>query len=196
MPFRSTSLRRSSRPHCDRAARLGDFGRARCPKGMSPLHRISRSVAFAALVLLIACNDSASPFPKDPNGGWSLSSIWSGHVVITGNTSSPPWPGDPVTIVSAEVKGDSLELVVTYGGGCRAQSFLLLSDAAWMESYPVQVGVRVARDAQGDNCKALLTRILRFDLSPLKSTYNEAYHTTTGIIRLNIRDFSSVTYSW
>jgi hypothetical protein len=94
------------------------------------------------------------------------------------------------------VKGDSLELVVNYGGGCRAQSFLLLADNAWMESYPVQVGVRVARDAQGDNCKALLSRMLRFDLTPLKVAYNEAYQTSAGIIRLNISGFSSVTYSW
>ena len=156
---------------------------------------IIRSLAVLALFAGIACNDTTTD-TIEPNGFWSLSSIWAGQVVIAENTDAPQWPSDPVTIVSAEVKGDSLELIVNYGGGCRAQSFLLLSDAAWMESYPVQVGVRVARDAQGDNCKALLSRMLRFDLSPLKAAYNEAYHSATGIIRLNIRGFESVTYSW
>ena len=162
---------------------------------MNPLHLIGRPLAFAALVAAIACNDTSTE-PGEPNGYWSLSGIWAGEVVITDNTHGPQWPSGPLTIVSATVKGDSLELVVTYGGGCRAQSFLLLADDAWMESYPVQVGVRVARDAQGDNCDALLSRMLRFDLTPLKVAYNEAYQTTTGIIRLNISGFSSVTYSW
>ncbi|HZI30632.1 MAG TPA: hypothetical protein VFD64_20885 [Gemmatimonadaceae bacterium] len=156
---------------------------------------INRSCAGLALLAATACNDTATD-TLEPNGVWSLSSIWSGQIVIAENIDAPQWPSDPVTVVSAEVKGDSLELVVNYGGGCRAQSFLLLSDAAWMESFPLQVGVRVARDAQGDNCKALLSRMLRFDLSPLKAAYNAAYQSTTGIIRLNIRGFESVTYSW
>lgn len=155
----------------------------------------SASLALALAVIAARCNDTATE-PGQPNGSWSLSSVWQGQVVITGNADGPQWPSDPVTILSATVTGDTLELWVNYGGGCRAQSFLLLSDGAWMESYPVQVGVRVARDAQGDNCKALLSRMLRFDLTPLRAAYNEAYRTSTGIIRLNIRGFSSVTYSW
>jgi hypothetical protein len=151
--------------------------------------------AGLALILGTACHDTTTE-PGTPNGYWSLSSIWEGQVVITENADASQWPSDPVTIISAVVKGDTLELWANYGGGCRAQSFLLLSDAAWMESYPVQVGVRVVRDAQGDNCKALLSRMLRFDVSPLKIAYNEAYRATSGILRLNIRGFSSVTYSW
>lgn len=162
---------------------------------MMPLFLKVRPLALAILLGGAACNDTATE-PGQPNGYWSLSSTWEGQVVITENADGPRWPSDPVTIISAVVKDHTLELVANYGGGCRAQSFLLLSDAAWMESSPVQVGVRVARDAQGDNCKALLSRVLRFDLSPLKAAYNEAYQTSAGIIRLNIRGFSSVTYSW
>ena len=166
---------------------------------MMPFHvkqpRLARRpLVFAMLLAVASCNDTATE-PGQPNGSWSLST-WEGQVVITENADGPRWPSDPVTITSAVVKGDTLELWANYGGGCRAQSFLLLSDAAWMESYPVQVGVRLARDAQGDNCKALLSRMLRFDLTPLKVAYNEAYRTTSGILRLNIRGFSSVTYAW
>lgn len=157
--------------------------------------RPSIRLVSACLLLLAACNDTTTE-PGAPNGYWSLNSIWAGEVVIADDTHAPQWPSDPLTIVSATVKGDSLEFVVNYGGGCRAQSFLLLADNAWMESYPVQIGARVARDAQGDTCKALLSRVLQFDLTPLKTAYNEAYRTTTGILRLNISGFSSVTYSW
>lgn len=161
---------------------------------MTGLPSVARGVALA-LIAAVGCNDTALE-PGQPNGSWSLSSIWEGQVVVTENASGPQWPADPVALISATVQGDTLDVWANYGGGCRPQSFLLLSDAAWMESYPVQVGVRVARDAQGDTCKALLSRLLRFDLTPLKLAYNEAYHASTGIIRLNIRGFSSVTYSW
>jgi hypothetical protein len=148
-----------------------------------------------ALFVATACNDTATE-PGVPNGYWSLGSIWSGQVVIAEDTDAPQWPSDPVTIMTAEVMGDSLELVVNYGGGCRDHSFLLLSDAAWMESNPVQVGVKLSHDAKGDSCEALLSRMLRFDLMPLTIAYNNAYQVTSGTLRLNIRGFSSVLFSW
>jgi hypothetical protein len=162
---------------------------------MMPFRLTLRPLALAVLGAALACNNTNTE-PAAPNGYWSLSSIWSGQVVITDDASAPHWPSDPVTIVSATIKSDTLELIANYGGGCQPQSFVLLSDAAWMESYPVQVGVRLGRDAQGDSCKALLSRMLRFDLSPLKAAYNDAYHTTTGVLRLNISGFSSVLYTW
>jgi len=58
-------------------------------------------------------------------------------------------------------------------------------------------GLIVRHDAHGDACDALLTRVLRFDLSPLKTAYANAYNTTTGIVRLNIAGSStSPTYAW
>jgi hypothetical protein len=120
-----------------------------------------------------ACSSPRGPLP---NGFWSINDTWSGQIVITPDADAPQWPSDPVTIHAVEVKGDSLELTVSYGGGCGDHSFMLLADAAWMESYPVQTGVRLAHDAKGDACEALLTRVLRFDLSPLKAAYAASYH--------------------
>jgi hypothetical protein len=65
-----------------------------------------------------------------------------------------------------------------------------------MESNPVQVGVKLSHDAKGDSCEALLSRMLRFDLMPLTIAYNNAYQVTSGTLRLNIRGFSSVLFSW
>lgn len=143
---------------------------------------------------LLGCR--ASTEPPAPNGSWSLSNTWAGQIIITANTDDQRWPSDAVTIREASVVGDSLELFVTFGGGCREHAFLLLTDGAWMESYPVQVGVKLSHDARGDNCKALLSRVLRFDLTPLKVAYETSYQSTTGIIRLNVRGTSSVLYRW
>jgi hypothetical protein len=117
-------------------------------------------------------------------------------VVIVEDPDDPKWPDYPVTIHSSAIVGDSLELTVSFGGGCRDHTFALLANGAWMESNPVQTGVRLAHDGSGDPCDALLSRTLRFDLSPLKTAYANSYQTATGIIRLNVQGSSSVTYSW
>ena len=158
--------------------------------------RLLRSaLSSAAIAVFAACDDPTEP--GAPNGFWSVNDTWVGQVVITRDTDASYWPKDPVTIQGFTMKGDSLELAVSYGGGCRDHAFLLLSDAAWMESYPVQVGVKLSHDAKGDNCKALVSRVLRIDLTPLKAAYNASYQTSSGIMRLNIRGASaSPTYVW
>jgi len=145
------------------------------------------------LLICLACSDPTEP----PNGYWSTSDSWAGQIVITPNADNPHWPSDAVTIEGFTIKGDSLELDVNFGGGCRDHSFVLLADAAWMESYPVQVAVRLSHDANGDACKALLSPVLRFDLTPLKAAYSSSYQASTGIIKLNLRGASgSLTYTW
>jgi hypothetical protein len=67
-----------------------------------------------------------------------------------------------------------------------------------MESYPVQTGLRLAHEKNNDTCKALLSRILKFDLTPLKAAYTNSYGSATpGIIRLRIGGSSdSPLYKW
>ena len=151
--------------------------------------------AVLLLAFALACADPSEPA--------TVPSIFSepdtrtGQVIITENTNDPRWPADPVTISAAEVKGDSLWMTVSFGGGCRGHSFLLLSDGAWMESYPVQLGVRLAHEDNNDNCKALLSRLLKFDLTPLKVAYANSYGAAPGIIRINVRGSgASVLYKW
>src|SRR5688500_20111050 len=135
-------------------------------------------LSCAAIAVFAGCDDPAEP--GTPNGFRSVNDTWAGQVVITRDTDASYWPKDQVTIQGFVIKGDSLELAVSYGGGCRDHAFLLLSDAAWMESYPVQVSVKLSHDAKGDNCKALVSRVLRFDLTPLKAAYNASYQTSSG----------------
>lgn len=147
------------------------------------------------MIIILACSGTTEP--GVPNGYWSANDTWAGQVLITPNINAPYWPSDQLTIREFTIRGDSLELAVSFGGGCRDHTFILLSDAAWMESYPVQVAVKLAHDANGDNCKALLSRVLRFDLTPLRNAYTASYQATTGIMKLNIRGTSaSPEYTW
>ena len=152
--------------------------------------------AVLLLAFALACAESSEPATV-PNGIWSETDTWTGQVIITGNSSDPRWPTDPVTINTAEVKGDSLWMTVSFGGGCRGHTFLLLADAAWMESYPVQTGVRLAHESNNDPCDAMLSRTLKFDLVPLKVAYAKAYGPAPATIRINIRNSGpSVLYKW
>lgn len=161
-------------------------------RGWMPMRNLL-GITLASLV--IACADPTEP--GVPNGAWSASNTWAGQVVITTDPDNPRWPSDPVTINSAVVNSDSLELSVSYGGGCSEHTFTLLSAAAWMESYPVQVAVKLAHDAHDDACDAWFTRVLRFDLTPLRAAYANSYHTATGILRLRITGSTdSPTYAW
>ena len=151
-------------------------------------------IAVVAACLASACDSNDMPtYP----GAWNVSGQWTGQVVITQDPDDSKWPDDAVTISSATIDGDTLSIDVSFGGGCRDHSFALLAETAWMESYPVQVRVRLAHDGNGDMCRALLTRVVRFDLSPLKAAYAASYQTTTGMIQLRLDDAPSMpTYGF
>ena len=153
-----------------------------------------RKLAF--LLGLVACANPSDP-AVTPNGIWSETDTWTGQVIITKDARDPRWPSDAVMILGAAVKGDSLEMDVSFGGGCRGHTFLLLADGAWRESNPVQTGLRLAHESNNDPCDALLTRVLKFDLTPLKAAYTSSYGSAPGTIRLVIDGISlTPLYKW
>ena len=137
------------------------------------------------LAALAACGDTTSPDGSHPGAN---------RLVITQDIDR--FANDAVTINSATINGNSLELSVSYGGGCRDHEFGLITNGVFAESYPVQTWVKLTHEANGDNCFAMLSRTLRFDLSPLKALYNSAYKTRSGIMVIHVTDGISVTYSW
>jgi hypothetical protein len=106
-----------------------------------------------------------------------------------------PWPMDPWTYASHMLDGDTLTLSIRYGGGCRVHRFALLVDSAFRESHPVQVSARLAHDADGDLCRALLSEDLRFDLAPLRRHYQEGYGPGPGAIAIFLEG-RRITYAF
>jgi len=114
-------------------------------------------------------------------------------VLLVPRDDPRPWPSDPWTFLSHRVEGDTLSLDVQYGGGCREHRFALLVDPAFMESHPVQVFARLAHDADGDLCRALLTRTLRFDLTPLRRHFEVSYGPGAGTVVIGLEG-QRITY--
>ena len=85
------------------------------------------------------------------------------------------------------IENDTLTLTVSYSGGCEIHDFTLVTDGSFMESDPVQLVVTLTHDANDDPCEAYPTDIYAFDLTPLKTLYQEAYRTDEGSIILRLR---------
>lgn len=94
---------------------------------------------------------------------------------------------DAVNAAQARIEGDVLHVQVQFGGGCRDHRFALYREDAFLESLPVQLRLHLSHDAQGDNCRALLSRELAFDLTPVKEAYQRQYgNEGTVILRLHV----------
>lgn len=85
------------------------------------------------------------------------------------------------------IEGDALIITVSYGGGCEDHEFTLVASDAFAESYPVQLEVSLAHEANEDRCRAYLTETYAFDLTPIKALYQETYQEDAGTVVLILR---------
>lgn len=104
---------------------------------------------------------------------------------------------DEFALNSATIIDDTLEISVSYSGGCKNHKFTLIASETFLESFPVQLHISLAHDAMGDTCEAYPTENYLFDLTPLKNMYQEAYREDTGTIVLRLEDFDDeLTYTF
>ncbi len=150
---------------------------------MGPAPRI---LAPALALLLGTFAGCVSAGPSEPVESFLVASDEAVPALLVDRDDPRPWPFDPWTFVAHEIQGDTLSLEVRYGGGCREHRFALLIDPAFMESFPVRVAARLAHDADGDPCRALLTSTLRFDLSPLRGHFEASYGPGRGTVVIGL----------
>ena len=98
------------------------------------------------------------------------------------------WGTDAYTINAATLQDDTLTLNVSYSGGCETHAFTLVAEERFLESFPVQLRVSLAHNANSDTCEALITEDHRFDLTPIKEMYQKGYRTEQGTIVLRLKD--------
>ncbi|MFX0087899.1 MAG: hypothetical protein ACFFAU_19765 [Candidatus Hodarchaeota archaeon] len=100
-------------------------------------------------------------------------------------------PRDEVTFRNISLSGDKLILKISYSGGCQEHEFTLIGADVFMESHPVQTEIVLSHNANNDLCEALLMDILVFDLSPLKTAYQQDYSNSSGTIRIHLEGADS-----
>jgi len=71
----------------------------------------------------------------------------------------------PYDILSTELDGDILTVVVSYSGGCEEHNFTLISNEMYTKSMPPKLPLYLEHEANGDACRALIQETLTFDIS-------------------------------
>ena len=97
------------------------------------------------------------------------------------------WGTDEYVINAATVETDTLHVNVSYTGGCETHVFTLVAEPMFLESFPVQLRVSLAHNANGDTCEASITEDHVFDLTPIKTMYQKGYRTDEGTIVLGLK---------
>jgi hypothetical protein len=150
----------------------------------------SRLISFLLIVGAAACND-----PTGTERQLYVTGGKSGRIRVALGTSPARWTADPLVIDSARVAHDTLYVSVQHGGGCATHEYLAVAWNGWLESHPVQVGVLLAHEDNGDMCDAIMQANLRFDLTPLRDAYRASYGSGPATLVINLNAASALTSS-
>lgn len=112
-----------------------------------------------------------------------IASNESSSLVIVNPEFIAPEENDAFEITNAEIKGNDLILNVTYSGGCQEHEFKAYSNNMYMKSMPPILGLFIAHNSNGDNCRTLVEKTLRFDLSSVKYPGTDSDYTL--MLRIN-----------
>lgn len=95
---------------------------------------------------------------------------------------------DMYILNDAEISGDTLTLNVSYRGGCEIHEFNLLVNGSFVGADPVRLNTSLAHNANGDPCEEWLTTDCQFDLTPIKTVYQNVRQQQSGRIIFSLRD--------
>jgi hypothetical protein len=105
-------------------------------------------------------------------------------VVITNETV----PTDLYNWLTTDLDASTLTIAISYEGGCESHGFDLVWDGSLSTAAPPQANVVLSHDSVGDTCDELVTDSFRFDLTPIRDTYQERDPLLTKIV-INFIDY-------
>lgn len=78
---------------------------------------------------------------------------------------------DPLSLISAKVEGDCLIMTLQYGGGCKEHQvdLALIQPECGTPPLPPPT-FEIRHNANGDACRALITKEYSFDISGIKES--------------------------
>ncbi|TSC23609.1 NigD-like C-terminal domain-containing protein [Corallococcus sp. Z5C101001] len=112
-------------------------------------------------------------------------------VVLPLEITETPAPRDRLVVESQSVKGHVLTLHVRHGGGCKEHRYGLAWDGRFTQTAAGEprAELTLLHDANNDRCKALVYKVLAFDLSTLRQEWSEKGHGDHATLHL---DFNGV----
>ena len=149
---------------------------------------------LSVLVFAIGCQQLNDQMKTDPNDTLSVSvdGVNPDEIFYTGTVfigdAGDRFGTDAYALNSATITDDTLNISVSYSGGCEEHQFTLVASDIFLESFPVQLSASIVHNANDDACEAYPTENYRFDLTPIKTMYQEAYRQEAGTIILRLKD--------
>ena len=162
------------------------------------LNYFIRLILCVFIPISIGCQQFNNQLQTEPDG---LTSISNGDVIhddtpLLGSVFIGDADGrfgtDKFALNSATVDGDVLKVNLSYSGGCESHQFTLVASDSFLESFPVQLSIFIAHNANGDTCEAYPTEDYHFDLTQIKTMYQEAYRQEAGTIILRLKDAPNI----
>ena len=155
---------------------------------MSGQNLFISALTLSIMLFAIGCEPTGTQAIKDlQDAGDEMGKA--GKVVISSRADE--WGTDAYTINTAAVQDDTLSINVSYSGeNPETHEFTLVAEPVFLESFPVQLRVSLAHNANGDEGKASFTENYNFDLTAIKEVYQKGYQTTEGSIILRLKDGS------
>ena len=131
--------------------------------------KIIISVLFS-ITLIYACHKKAMNHSSNKNIPTVENKSVSSEIknVIIDSKINMTDIGASYIIDSTKMNEDILSIFVNYSGGCKTHSFELYSNKAYGKSLPPQVYICLKHTSNGDACRQLIYKELKFNISNLK----------------------------
>lgn len=155
-------------------------------------------IFYVFMLFTVGCQQFNNQLNTGPDGLTSVSHDNTNGEVLpnVGNVfigdASDRFGTDEFALNSATVDGDTLKVNLSYSGGCESHQFTLVASDSFLESFPVQLPIYIAHNANGDTCEAYPTEDYHFDLTQIKTMYQEAYRQEEGTIILRLKDAPNI----
>lgn len=81
---------------------------------------------------------------------------------------------DSIRILSATITGNTMNLEVSYSGGCQPHNFQLIGSPMIAKSFPPIRSVVLVHQANNDMCKKQIIETLSFDIREFAYTQNDS----------------------
>lgn len=122
------------------------------------------TVAVVAMALSwTACHNKAAV----QTTGMETTSKSEKAIVIT-QDNALAGAGDAIVIDSLSLQADVLSIFVNYSGGCKEHSFQLYFNGMYSKSLPPQANFVLKHEANGDACRQLILKELKFNIADAK----------------------------
>ena len=123
--------------------------------------------------------------------------IYTGAVFV-GDATDENFGNDTYHLNTATIAEDTLEISVSFSGGCRPHEFTLVVSDSFLEvaeadlqadiKKAVVSHVTLAHNANGDSCEAFPTEEWEFELTSIKKLYQQVYQQKAGTIILQLKE--------